>query len=443
MSNLDTCSVTQVVIHDCLMGTGKSSRMIDTINNSPSDQRWIVVVPFLKECHRYAGTICDPDTEENQHPKRDDKGNTIYTGNGCNASGRRFEHPRANYLTKVEHIAKLVNEGKDIVTTHAALKLFTPDTVKDIRDSGYRLVIDEELECIKPHPVKAYRRKMLLTSQAVYEDELGLLRWNPDFPIDDIREVDSNGYSWDMQIKSLCDNGSLVLIEDEKGERDLFMWEYPIEFLKAFDQIDILSYMFEGSIFHKYLSYYNINFKISKGIQLHSSIKDMINIVDSEKMNRIGNRKEALGVTDQRRYTKDSLVASAMRNNLTNYFKNSTYCKSEPDQRLWTCLKDALPIFKGAGYTKRHIAHNTKAVNDYKDTHHIAYIFNANIHPEPYKYLSNRGDQFVPSTERYALSELLQWIYRSRIRLEQPITLYIPSSRMRHLLIDWMEGQYL
>jgi len=49
--------MTKVVVHDCLPGTGKSSRMIDKINNSNKDVRYIVVTPFLKECHRYAGTI--------------------------------------------------------------------------------------------------------------------------------------------------------------------------------------------------------------------------------------------------------------------------------------------------------------------------------------------------------------------------------------------------
>lgn len=435
--------VTQVVIHDCLMGTGKSSKMIDTINNNPSDQRWIVVVPFLQECHRYAGTICDPLTEDNQLPKKDDNGEVIYTGEGCSASGRRFQHPKATNLTKVEHIAKLVNEGKDIVTTHAALKLFTPNTVKDIKDAGYRLVIDEELECIRPHPVKAHRRKMLLTSQAVYEDELGLLRWNPDYPVDDIKEIEGSGYSWEMQIKYLCDNGSLVLISDENGQRDLFMWEYPIEFLKSFEQIDILTYMFEGSIFQKYLSYYNIDFQISKGIQLPSNPRDLIQIVDSERMNKVGSRKEALGVVDQRRYAKGSVVATTVRDNLTNYFKNTTYCQSKPEERLWTCLNEAVPVFKGAGYTKRHIPHNIKAVNSYMGTHHLAYVFNANMHPEPYKYLASRGEEYIPDLDRYSLTELLQWIYRSRVRLDEPITLYIPSSRMRHLLLDWIEGQYV
>lgn len=235
--------MTKVVVHDQLPGTGKSTRMIESINNADKDRRFIVVTPFLKECHRYAGTVPDIDSGEKQLPQKDDHGNIIYNGAGCNASGRRFEHPVSGYTTKVEHIAKLVHEGKDIVTTHAALKLFTPETVKDVKDAGYTLVIDEELECIRPHPCKMHRRKMLLGSGIVYEDAMGLLRWSEDCPIDDTKDVDSSGFSWDMQIKSLCDNGSLVLIADEKGNRDLFMWEYPIEFIKAFDRVEVLTYL--------------------------------------------------------------------------------------------------------------------------------------------------------------------------------------------------------
>lgn len=432
---------TKVTIYDQLPGTGKSTRMIDKINNSDKDQRFIVVTPFLAECHRYAGTTSDPDSGDKQLPMKDAHGNVIYSGGGCNASGRKFEHPVSGYKTKVEHIATLVHEGRDIVTTHAALKLFTPETVKDVKDAGYTLVIDEELECIRPHPCKSHRRKMLLGSGAVYEDALGLLRWNKDYDTsDDVKDVDSSGFSWDMQIKALCDNGSLVLIADERGNRDLFMWEYPIEFIKAFDTVEVLTYMFEGSVFHKYLDFYGIQHTTVKGIQLPSNVFDLINIVDNTKMNRVGEREQAFSVTDQKRYTKDSAVASTIRSNLKNYFTNNTYGKSNGDDRLWTCLGEAFSVFKGAGYTKCHIAHNTKAVNDYRNTSQLAYIFNANLHPEPYKYLLERGDQFAPNMDRYSLTELLQWVYRSRIRNNEPVTLYIPSIRMRGLLLNWMSG---
>lgn len=434
--------MTKVTIYDQLPGTGKSSKMIDKINNSDKDQRFIVVTPFLAECHRYAGTLVDLESEDRKLPQKDDHCKVIYTGKGCSESGRRFEHPVSGHKTKVEHIAQLVEQGRDIVTTHAALKLFTPETVKDVKDAGYTLVIDEELECIKPHPVKSFRRKMLLDSGAVYEDALGLLRWAEDYPMDDdTKDVDNSGFSWDMQIKALCDNGSLVLIPDDKGNRDLFMWEYPIEFIKAFDKVEVLTYLFKGSVFEKYLDFYGIEHQTQLGIQLQSDILDLITIIDNPKMNRVGEREQALSVTDQRKYNKDSAVAQTVRSNLSNYFRNTTYGKSLPQDRLWTCLGEAFGVFKGAGYTKCHIAHNTKAVNDYMNTSQLAYIFNANMNPEPYKYLVSRGDQFAPDMDRYALSELLQWVYRSRVRKNEPINLYIPSSRMRGLIQDWTQGK--
>ncbi len=39
---------------------------------------------------------------------------------------------------------------------------------------------------------------------------------------------------------------------------------------------------------------------------------------------------------------------------------------------------------------------------------------------------------------QYALSEMLQWIFRSAIRNNQEITIYIPSERMRNLLFDYL-----
>ena len=40
--------------------------------------------------------------------------------------------------------------------------------------------------------------------------------------------------------------------------------------------------------------------------------------------------------------------------------------------------------------------------------------------------------------DAYALSELIQFIYRSAIRDGKPITVYIPSKRMRELFMDWI-----
>lgn len=41
--------------------------------------------------------------------------------------------------------------------------------------------------------------------------------------------------------------------------------------------------------------------------------------------------------------------------------------------------------------------------------------------------------------ETWALSELIQWLFRSAIREENEINIYIPSKRMRSLLQEWLE----
>lgn len=43
--------------------------------------------------------------------------------------------------------------------------------------------------------------------------------------------------------------------------------------------------------------------------------------------------------------------------------------------------------------------------------------------------------------EGYALSEMLQWIWRSAIRNNEPINIYIPSSRMRNILEEWLDNK--
>ena len=40
--------------------------------------------------------------------------------------------------------------------------------------------------------------------------------------------------------------------------------------------------------------------------------------------------------------------------------------------------------------------------------------------------------------DMYALSTMIQWIWRSAIRDGKDINIYIPSKRMRTLLVDWI-----
>ena len=42
----------------------------------------------------------------------------------------------------------------------------------------------------------------------------------------------------------------------------------------------------------------------------------------------------------------------------------------------------------------------------------------------------------------WALSNMIQFVFRSRLRKVEPINLYVPSSRMREVFKRWLEGEF-
>ena len=104
-------------------------------------------------------------------------------------------------------------------------------------------------------------------------------------------------------------------------------------------------------------------------------------------------------------------------------------------QRLCALASDKMTCSKHKG---NWIAWNTKATNKYSDKTVLVYLLNVFPIPVIKDYLEN--DKFKYNEDDYALSALLQWIWRSAIRNGKKVKIYIPSPRMRQLLTDWLNG---
>ncbi|MDA0959203.1 MAG: hypothetical protein O2936_15300, partial [Proteobacteria bacterium] len=81
------------------------------------------------------------------------------------------------------------------------------------------------------------------------------------------------------------------------------------------------------------------------------------------------------------------------------------------------------------------IANTTRGTNDYMHCSHLIYLYDQNINPVVARWL---GDSSTAFNDAYALTELIQWVWRSRVRRGEPITLYLPSPRMRKLFEEWL-----
>lgn len=68
----------------------------------------------------------------------------------------------------------------------------------------------------------------------------------------------------------------------------------------------------------------------------------------------------------------------------------------------------------------------------------LAYCINKFSNPKVNKFFSSKG--VVIDEDANALADLVQWIFRSQLRYNKPINIYIPSERMKQLLINWLNS---
>ena len=80
---------------------------------------------------------------------------------------------------------------------------------------------------------------------------------------------------------------------------------------------------------------------------------------------------------------------------------------------------------------------NARATNRYADRTTLIYLCNIFPVPPVVQYLS-QGTTAEFDEDLYALAQLMQWIWRSAIRRGEAVSLYLPSARMRKLLLDWL-----
>ena len=98
------------------------------------------------------------------------------------------------------------------------------------------------------------------------------------------------------------------------------------------------------------------------------------------------------------------------------------------------------------------VGNTTRGVNGYINCTHAVYLYDQNPNPHLLRFLgmASRSPEAFKFSNAYALAELVQWLFRCCIRSggvngtgdrSKPrckATVYIPSERMRNLLINWL-----
>ena len=393
-----------VTIIDSPCGRGKTTYAINYINERPSDN-FVYITPFLKEVER------------------------VIEQTKFNGVDKRFVQPANLGNGKMDSLINLFHNNRDIVSTHSLFSKCSQRVADNIRIGHYTLILDEVMSVVEVLNLKKSDIPTMLDAELVRIDEkTNKLIW--------LKSDYDGAYN---EIKERCENNNIYVVSGVA-----IVWTFPVEIFEAFDNVIICTYMFDCQLQKYYYDMYNVaytkksivNGELVDYIEQKDSL-DKLHILDNNKINHVGDGKYDLSKSWYEKHKKNLKM---LQNNIYNYVRHlapilaGTKIKSK--DVIWTTFKDYQTKLKGKGYANSFIPCNSRATNEYMNSFVVVYPINIFVNPIVKQFFTNNGVEI--DEDGYALSELIQFVYRSRIRQNQHIYCYIPSVRMRSLLYNYM-----
>lgn len=377
----------------------------------------------------------------------------------------------------------MLAQGKDVAVTHTTFLNATPETLDLIRVGNYVLIIDEVLDVVedfnKTQSVESSSRQSMSKDDIKFLLDNSIIRIEPDNKVIWCGGEYGKDYKF-SEVKRYAELGRLYCVGGK-----FLLTIFPPEIFNYFEETYVLTYIFGGSCFKYYFDLFGIDYEL-KGISrdkdkyslvgytadydanFREECKLLINICSNPKMNNYTKRT----VLSKSWYEKTSAEEiKRLKANVFNFFRCLKSARAKDGVIMWTCPKEYRGSLKGQGYTtaraltneERNLPEkdrknieaelscfvpcNAKSTNLYRKRWALAYCFNMFLNPMIRRFFTDSNTdrkqkgltEIIPNEDLYALSCLIQWVFRSRIRDGKSIEIYIPSERMRNLLVDWLE----
>jgi hypothetical protein len=435
-------------IVDSAMGVGKSQCLIDHIRFSESychmsekNNRYIIFVPTLSE--------------------RDER------------FRKRLGVKTPADRPYSQSIRDMIRDGDNIITTHALWNFFNDDTIKAFKQSKYRyaayfdevpgLFRDVVGSGLKPDENGNVVRfgsadVKLMQDQKMVACRNGVIQYNPTCKY--AKEVSE--YKVFNAVRSLSRSCTLYPYGEKDGQFTSIVAFAKRELFECFRQCWFFSYMTHNSMLHKYcvlnhidMEYYQVNdgrfVKNPEGRYMETYPEGIGNLVilDDPRFNV----DFSLSKNWYERAGKEKTRGKLKQ--LENCFRYAyEYMRSKgvrSDTFVYTVFNAYKDLIKSDGRhfptAKRFLPCNTKATNDYSNCIGVAYLCNRYFDVTCTNFLAQRAkEEDNPELEfdnnNYALSELVQFIWRSHVRVKdscQPVYVWVPDRRMRTLLQDFQK----
>ena len=416
--NLEENLTKVVEVFDAIMGSGKSTNILKWCDEN-TDNRFIYVTPLLSESEDRVVNAC---------------------------SVAKFIAPQATpTLSKGEHLLDLLKCGENVSITHRMYSLLKSEHLTHIKEKGYTLILDEEVNFIEPlsggYKDVDFHYLSKLNQLEIKED--GRVDW-----------VGDDGVMKDTKYTKLANMCNLGMVYQSKRKESWFVTQLPMSLIHCAKRVILLTYLFEGSILDSFLSMKGISTVPFKEVGVRNvdkqRIRDLIEFVGDRQV------KEWSGESMSSTWYKD--VSQAKLTKLGKSIRSiGDSLKVRNPDLLWCSPSDVArpktknarklaPVGFGAGDGKGvseddiavgcYLPCTSRATNAYRDRTVMIHCYNRFPHVSVTSFLQDYGA--TVDRDKFALAEFLQWLWRSAIRDDKPIKVCILPRRMRKLFQDWL-----
>ena len=416
---------------DAMCGTGKTHMIIEWMKKNP-EKRYLYISPMKSEV-------------EERIPE--------------DAAELDFQYPEVNdvHKTKGDSLLSLLSEGHNIAFTHSLYSRMTKEHIAYVRDIGYTIIIDEEMTLIEPLSIASEEDKGYTDEDIRYlyrdgkitidEEDFGRVVWN------------WNDYGWNGQyskLKSMCDlamvycTKSLIDGTHDEYKMGSLVVELPISLIEVADRCISISYLFEGSIMDMFLQMKGIEtrpFNTEEeqvslrydNTHIKEEVRNLITFVNTLSSNKVGKKKLSYSWYENEFTREDANIISAAIRSVARY------CNAHQEYVMWTLPKKRAEkqrknsvVVSPRGYSakKCYVYCGCRATNKYEEKHTLIHGIYRHPNVTVKSYLQHYG--YDVDIDNFALSEMIQWIWRSRIRNKESINLCILSRRMQILFEKWL-----
>lgn len=426
----------QVEVWDSRMGTGKTSKAIDVINAAKPEEKFIFITPYLKEIERVRKA-----TRKNRKFYVPNYTSSDYYDDGDDDSeSDDYNYRKHDAKSKMQAVKNALREGSNIISTHSIFLAADDEFIELIKSGNYTLILDEVIDVLtKAHITRSDIKLLLQGGHIEVDPNTHNVSW--------IGSEDAGRYA---DIYMYAKAGNIRLIEG------MFMLQlYPPIVFQSFPKVCILTYGFEAQVIAAYFRIHGIGYR-KVAVQMSEAgsyefvpydiknenreeIADLIRLFDEERFLKIG--ANPTGTKMQQPLSTSWFSKKSNAKNVEQLRKDlRTFArvrmKGDAEEIYWTCTKGHKKKLQSAGLRENWLAMNTKATNDYAHCRIVAYMVNRFMFPEVERYCKAYGHPV--NDDAFAVYEMLQFLFRSRIRNGEVVDVYIPSERMRNLLKKWV-----